>query len=124
VGGLGSNWYNIGHGRDSQPVFVPGVDYRNNVSGHTALEGAPGFRPFFNPDAFRVVRDFEIGDVPSTMPNYRAPGLLAVGSVAAQELPHLLGEAVATTAHGGAKPVQQDGIPPVPEMRFFRGLSG
>ena len=74
VGGLGSNWYNIGHGRDSQPVFVPGVDYRNNVSGHTALEGAPGFRPFFNPDAFRVVRDFEIGDVPSTMPNYRAPG--------------------------------------------------
>ncbi|MBL8211493.1 MAG: TonB-dependent receptor [Bryobacterales bacterium] len=74
VGGLGSNWYNIGHGRDSQPVMVPGVAYNNNVSGHTALEGAGGFRPYFNPDAFRVVRDFEIGDAPSTMPNFRGPG--------------------------------------------------
>ncbi len=74
VGGLGSNWYNIGHGRDSQPVFVPGVAYNNNVSGQTALEGAGGFKPYFNPAAFRVVRDFEIGDVPSTMPNFRGPG--------------------------------------------------
>ncbi|MCC6586288.1 MAG: TonB-dependent receptor [Bryobacterales bacterium] len=74
VGGLGSNWYNIGHGRDSQPVMVPGVAYNNNVSGQIALEGAAAFRPYFNPDAFRVVRDFEIGDAPSTMPNFRAPG--------------------------------------------------
>jgi hypothetical protein len=75
VGGLGSNWYNIGHGRDSQPVMVyPRVPYDNGVSGHTALEGAAGFTPYFNPDSFRVVRDFEIGDAPSTMPNFRGPG--------------------------------------------------
>ena len=73
VGGLGSNWYNIGQGRDSQPVFT-GVPYNNHVGGQTALEGAAGFKPYFNPDAFRVVRDFEIGDVPSTMPNFRGPG--------------------------------------------------
>jgi hypothetical protein len=75
VGGLGSQWYNIGHGRDSQPVFVtPRVPYDNNVSGHAALEGAAGFREFFNPSSFRVVEGFEIGDVPSTMPDMRAPG--------------------------------------------------
>jgi hypothetical protein len=73
VGGLGSNWYNIGHGRDSQPVLT-GVAFNNGVSGHTALEGAGGFRTYFNPDGFRVVRDFEIGDAPSTFPNFRGPG--------------------------------------------------
>jgi hypothetical protein len=75
VGGLGSQWYNIGHGRDSQPVLVsPRIPYNNNVSGHTALEGAAGFQPYFNPASFRVVQDFEIGDTPSTMPDMRAPG--------------------------------------------------
>lgn len=74
VGGLGSNWYNIGHGRDSQPVLVPGVDMDNHVSGKTALEGAPGYVPYLNADAIRVVRDFEIGDAPSTQPNFRGPG--------------------------------------------------
>ncbi len=51
-----------------------GTAFNNNVNGQTALEGAGGFRPYFNPDAFRVVRDFEIGDVPSTMPNFPGPG--------------------------------------------------
>ena len=74
VGGLGSNWYNIGHGRDSQPVIVPGVNLDNGVSGKTALEGAPGYTPFLNANAIRVVRDFEIGDAPSTQPNFRNPG--------------------------------------------------
>ena len=74
VGGLGSNWYNIGHGRDSQPVIVPGVDLDNRVGGKTALEGAPGYTPYLNANAIRVVRDFEIGDAPSTQPNFRGPG--------------------------------------------------
>jgi hypothetical protein len=74
VGGLGSNWYNIGHGRDSQPVMVPGVALDNRVSGQTALEGSAGYTPYLNPAAIRVVRDFEIGDAPSTQPNFRGPG--------------------------------------------------
>ncbi len=75
VGGLGSQWYNIGHGRDSQPMFVtPRVDFDNKVSGHTSLEGAAGFKEYFNPASFRVVEGYEIGDTPSTMPSMRAPG--------------------------------------------------
>ncbi|MEX2260299.1 MAG: TonB-dependent receptor [Bryobacteraceae bacterium] len=75
VGGLGSQWYNIGHGRTTRPRFVtPGVDYDNRVPGHTALEGAGGFQHYMNPAAFRLVEGFEIGDVPSTFPNFRGPG--------------------------------------------------
>jgi len=74
VGGLGSNWYNIGQGRDSQPMLVSGVALDNRVSGKTALEGAAGYTPYLNANAIRVVRDFEIGDAPSTQPNFRAPG--------------------------------------------------
>jgi len=75
VGGLGSQWYNIGHSRTARPRLVtPRVPYDNNVSGHAALEGAPNFTPYFNPDAFRLVRDFEIGDVGSTLPDMRGPG--------------------------------------------------
>ncbi len=74
VGGLGSNWYNIGHGRDSQPMYVPDVDLDNRVSAHTALEGAAGYTPYLNPNAIRVVEGFEIGDTPSTQPNFRGPG--------------------------------------------------
>ena len=75
VGGLGSQWYNIGHSRTSRPRLVtPRVDYDNGVSGHQALEGAADFRHYFNPDAFRLVRDFEIGDVGSTLPDLRGPG--------------------------------------------------
>lgn len=75
VGGPGSQWYNIGHGRDSLPVFVtPRVQYNNNVSGHQALEGAAGFTPYFNPKAFRIVEGYEIGDVPSYLTQMRNPG--------------------------------------------------
>lgn len=75
VGGLGSQWYNIGHGRTTRPRFVtPRVEHNNNVNGHQALEGASGFQPYFNPAAFRLVQGFEIGDVPSTFPNFRGPG--------------------------------------------------
>lgn len=74
VGGPGSQWYNIGQGRDSMPMFIAGANYNNNVSGHTALQGAPGFTPYFNTSAFRIVQGFEVGDVPSFLPNMRGPG--------------------------------------------------
>jgi len=75
VGGLGSNWYNIGHSRTSRPRLVsPRVAYDNQVGGKQALEGAAGFRHYFNPDAFRLVQNFEIGDVGSTLPDMRSPG--------------------------------------------------
>lgn len=75
VGGLGSQWYNIGHGRTSRPVFTePNPQYDNQVSGHTALEGSAGFAPYINPNVFRLPQGFEIGDVPSTFPNMRNPG--------------------------------------------------
>ncbi|MCC6342655.1 MAG: carboxypeptidase regulatory-like domain-containing protein [Bryobacterales bacterium] len=75
VGGPGSQWYNIGHGRDSQPVFVvPRVNYNNGVSGHTALEGSAGFTRYFDPAAFRIVQGYEIGDVPSYLTRMRGPG--------------------------------------------------
>jgi len=75
VGGLGSQWYNIGQGRTTRPRFVlPRVPFDNQVSGHAALEGAANFQHYFKPGAFRLVNGFEIGDVPSTMPNMRGPG--------------------------------------------------
>ncbi len=75
VGGLGSQWYNIGQGRTTRPRFVlPRIPFDNQVSGHAAMEGAANFQPYFNPGAFRLVEGFEIGDVPSTMPNMRGPG--------------------------------------------------
>src|SRR5262249_22309033 len=75
VGGLGSQWYNIGQGRTTRPRFItPRTAYDNQVSGHSALEGSSQFTPYFNPAAFRLVEGFEIGDVGSTMPNLRGPG--------------------------------------------------
>lgn len=77
VGGLGSQWYNIGHGRTSRPRFVvPRIPYDNHVDGHTALEGAAGFRHYMNPDSFRLVQGFEIGDVGSVLPDMRGPGFV------------------------------------------------
>jgi hypothetical protein len=75
VGGLGSQWYNIGHGRTTRPRFVtPRIPYDTGVTGHGALEGAADFQHYFNPNAFRLVQDFEIGDVGSTLPDMRGPG--------------------------------------------------
>jgi len=68
-------WYNIGQGRGERPMFVtPAVPFDNQVSGHTALEGSAGYTPYFNPAAFRITRNLEIGNVPGTMPNFRSPG--------------------------------------------------
>ena len=75
VGGLGSQWYNIGHGRTTRPRIVdPRQSFGFTTDGHAALEGAANFKSYINPAAFRLVQGFEIGDVPSTFPNWRGPG--------------------------------------------------
>jgi hypothetical protein len=75
VGGLGSQWYNIGHGRTTRPrIVLPQQTPGFTTDGHSALEGASGFQYYMNPAAFRLPEGFEIGDVPSTFPNWRGPG--------------------------------------------------
>ncbi|HZT28817.1 MAG TPA: TonB-dependent receptor [Bryobacteraceae bacterium] len=74
VGGLGSQWYNIGQGRTTRPVIVSGQQFGMTTDGHAALQGSSGFQYYINPSAFRLPQGFEIGDVPSTFPNWRGPG--------------------------------------------------
>ncbi len=74
VGGLGSQWYNIGQGRTTRPVIVRDRPFGSATSGHAALEGSANLLPYMNPAAFRLPQGFEIGDVPSTFPNWRGPG--------------------------------------------------
>jgi hypothetical protein len=74
VGGLGSQWYNIGQGRNNRPVIVPGQQPGLTTDGHAALIGAANFQPYVNPKAFRLTQGWEIGNVPSTYPNWRGPG--------------------------------------------------
>ncbi|MCC6862615.1 MAG: TonB-dependent receptor, partial [Bryobacterales bacterium] len=74
VGGLGSQWYNIGHGRTTRPVMIPSQTLGFATSGHAALEGSAGQQLYMNPAAFRLPQGFEIGDVGSTFPNWRGPG--------------------------------------------------
>jgi hypothetical protein len=75
VGGLGSQWYNIGHGRTTRPrIVLPQQPFGFASSGHEALEGAADYKAYMNPQAFRLVQGFEIGDVGSTFPNWRGPG--------------------------------------------------
>jgi hypothetical protein len=79
VGGLGSQWYNIGHSRTSRPVFVtPRIDYKGGVDGKTALEGSAGYKPYMIRESMRLPQTFpnivEIGDVPSAFSDLRYPG--------------------------------------------------
>jgi hypothetical protein len=79
VGGLGSQWYNLGHSRTSRPVFVtPRVGYIGNTDGKTALEGSAGYAPFMIRDSMRLPETrpnvVEIGDVPSAFSDLRFPG--------------------------------------------------
>jgi len=75
VGGLGSQWYNIGQSRTTRPVIVtPRQSFGSTTDGHAALRGAANFQYYLNPNAFRLPQGFEIGDVPSTFPNWRGPG--------------------------------------------------
>ena len=75
-GGLCRNWISIGQGRITRPRFeIPRVPYNNGVSGHQALEGSAGFKHYMAPNAFRVTRDMEIGDVGgSDLQGMRGPG--------------------------------------------------
>jgi hypothetical protein len=81
VGGLGSQWYNLGHSRTSRPVFVtPRVGYIGNTDGKTALEGSAGYSPFMVRESMRLPETFsnivEIGDVPSAFSDLRFPGFI------------------------------------------------
>ncbi|MCC6861159.1 MAG: carboxypeptidase regulatory-like domain-containing protein [Bryobacterales bacterium] len=75
-GGYCRNWISIGQGRITRPRFVlPRIPYDNDVSGHQALEGAPGFKHYMEPSAFRVTQNMEIGDVGgSDLHGMRGPG--------------------------------------------------
>lgn len=70
----GSNWNNIGQGRTIRPVIVPGQSFGSTTNGHEALLGSANQKPYINNAAFRNPTGFEIGDVPSTFPNWRGPG--------------------------------------------------
>jgi hypothetical protein len=74
VGGLGSQWYNIGQGRNNRPVIVPGQTLGMTTNGHSALIGSANAQYYENPAAFRLTQGWEIGNVPSTFGNWRGPG--------------------------------------------------
>jgi hypothetical protein len=74
VGGLGSQWYNIGQGRTTRPLIIPNQQLGMTTNGHAALQGSAGFQYYINPNAFRLPQGFEIGNVPSAFPNWRGPG--------------------------------------------------
>jgi hypothetical protein len=74
VGGLGSQWYNIGQGRNNRPVIVHGNPLGMTTDGHSALVGAANFSYYMNPAAFRLTQGWELGDVPSTFGNWEGPG--------------------------------------------------
>src|SRR5204863_6765783 len=64
VGGLGSQWYNIGQSRTTRPVIVtPRQSFGSTTDGHAALRGAANFQYYLNPNAFRLPQGFEIGDL-------------------------------------------------------------
>jgi hypothetical protein len=74
VGGLGSQWYNIGQGRNNRPVIIPNQPLGMTTDGHAALLGAANSQFYVNPQAFRLTQGWEIGNVPSAFPNWRGPG--------------------------------------------------
>jgi hypothetical protein len=79
VGGLGSQWYNLGHSRVSRPVFTtPRVSYIGNTDAKTALEGSSGYSPYLVSSSMRLPQTtpniVEIGDVPSAFSDLRFPG--------------------------------------------------
>jgi outer membrane receptor protein involved in Fe transport len=81
IQGTNGLWWNAGHasnGDSERPVFVhPRVQFDNQVSGHQALEGAAGFTPYLNRDAFRRAEArpdiLEVGDTAWVLP-VRGPG--------------------------------------------------
>ncbi|MBV6432188.1 MAG: hypothetical protein IANPNBLG_02324 [Bryobacteraceae bacterium] len=73
--GFCRNYITIGQGKLGRPSFVePRIAYNNNVSGHIALEGSAGFKPYFDPSAFLATTNMDIGTVGSTLQGMRGPG--------------------------------------------------
>jgi len=83
IGPWGDNalWWQAGQATNSswseRPIFT-GKTVSDKVSGHQALQGAPGYTPYMNANAFRYVQftptQAEIGNVPWVMNNLTSPG--------------------------------------------------
>jgi hypothetical protein len=83
IGAWGDNalWWQAGQatnsGSSERPIFT-GKPVTDHVSGHQALQGAPGYTPYMNANAFRYVQftpsQAEIGNVPWVMNNLTSPG--------------------------------------------------
>jgi hypothetical protein len=74
VGGLGSEWYNIGQGRNQRPIALPGQQPGFTTDGHAALTGSANLQYYVNPKAFVLPNDFTLGNVPSTYGYWFGPG--------------------------------------------------
>jgi len=73
VGGLGSQWYNVGQGRNNRPISV-GTNLGSTTNGHEALLGSANSKYYMNPSAFRLTQGWELGNIPSTYGNWEGPG--------------------------------------------------
>jgi len=76
VGGLGSAWYNIGQGRNQQPVqncSEPSA-CGSTMNGHDALVGSANFKSYLNPQNFSLPNGFQLGNVPYSYGNWFGPG--------------------------------------------------
>jgi Carboxypeptidase regulatory-like domain/TonB-dependent Receptor Plug Domain len=76
VGGLGSAWYNIGQGRNQQPIqsCAGPSSCGSTMNGHTALVGSSNFQPYLNPQDFTLPSGFQLGNVPYSYGNWFGPG--------------------------------------------------
>ena len=74
VGGLGSEWYNIGQGRNQRPISVPGQQPGFTTDGHAALTGSANIKYYVNPQGYVLPTDFTLGNVPSTYGYWFGPG--------------------------------------------------
>ena len=74
VGMPGSNWYNLGQGRTTRPIYTGGQPLGFTMNGHTALLGAADSQPYFNSAAFQMTSGMDIGNVPNMFPSWRGPG--------------------------------------------------
>ncbi len=66
-------WLSIQQSARTRLLYT-GQALDNHVSGHAALQGSANMTRYFNPAAVRGPVLFEIGDVPSSIPNMRGPG--------------------------------------------------
>jgi hypothetical protein len=90
--GANSHWWQAGeasNGDSERPVYV-NRDFDNHVSGHAALDGAPGAQPYLNISAFRRAQGLpdllEIGDVGSVIP-MRGPAFSQVDLALMKKIP-------------------------------------